>query len=390
MHRPLSLSARSRFDPGTSHDDAVAVGDVVDLSESNPTRVGLAGPVLASEIFRSAPVEPYAPDPLGLASARQAIAKSYGERGISIDPGRIVLTASTSEAYAWLFKLLCDPGDEVLIPTPSYPLFECLARLEAVRTVSYPLLREEAFRIDIAMLRARIGERTRAIVVVAPNNPTGSLVHEEDAHALDEIAREHGLALVVDEVFADYLFASPSPALRRSFAGAAMKSTCFVLSGLSKVLLSPQLKLGWVLVGGPQSDELMHRLSVIADTFLSVSSPAQLALPALLSARHTIQSEMSARLAENMKTLERLTADSTSRVRTLRPTGGWSALVEVPRVMSEDAWVTLLAREAGVRVQPGWFYDIEDGGTLVLSLIVEPSRFQLGVERLCQLVSRHS
>jgi hypothetical protein len=288
-----------------------------------------------------------------------------------------VLTASTSEAYAWLFKLLCDPGDEVLIPTPSYPLFECLARLEAVRTVSYPLLREEAFRIDIAMLRARIGERTRAIVVVAPNNPTGSLVHEEDAHALDEIAREHGLALVVDEVFADYLFASPSPALRRSFAGAAMKSTCFVLSGLSKVLLSPQLKLGWVLVGGPQSDELMHRLSVIADTFLSVSSPAQLALPALLSARHTIQSEMSARLAENMKNLERLTADSTSRGAHAAADGWLVGARRSPAGDERRRLVTLSHARPGC-VQPGWFYDIEDGGTLVLSLIVEPSRFQLG------------
>lgn len=390
MPRPLSLSERSRFDPGPSHDAEVATGDVIDLTVSNPTRVGLTGPAIASETFSSAPSEPYAPDPLGLSSARQAIAASYRERGISIDPARIVLTASSSEAYAWLFKLLCDPGEEVLIPTPSYPLFECLARLEAVRTVSYPLLREEAFRIDTATLRARIGEKTRAIVMVAPNNPTGSLVHEEDAQAIDEIAHEHGLALIVDEVFADYLLGSPPAALRRTFAGAATKSTCFILNGLSKMLLAPQLKLGWVLVGGPSNDAVLHRLSIIADTFLSVSSPAQLALPALLGTRAAIQAELAARLTENMATLERLTAHPSSGVRALRPTGGWSALVQVPRVMSEDAWVTALAREAGVRVQPGWFYDVDDGGTLVLSLIVEPPRFELGVRRLCELVSRHS
>jgi alanine-synthesizing transaminase len=259
-----------------------------------------------------------------------------------------------------------------------------------VRTVSYPLLREEAFRIDTAGVRARIGERTRAIVMVAPNNPTGSLVHEEDARLLDEIAHEHGLALIVDEVFADYLLESPAPALRATFAGVATASTCFVLSGLSKVLLSPQLKLGWVLVGGPESDEIMERLSIIADTFLSVSSPAQLALPALLQARPQIQSELRARIANNMETLARLTADPSCPARARRPTGGWSALVEVPRVMSEDAWVRSLVTKAGVRVQPGWFYDVEDGGTLVLSLIVEPARFELGVEKLCELVARHS
>ena len=387
--RRSPLSARSRFDPNAGHEPGLAGGGI-DLSESNPTRVGLSGPLRAAEIFRETPCEPYAPDPLGLASARRAVVESYAERGIAIDEERIVLTASTSEAYGWLFKLLCDPGDEVLIPTPSYPLFDCLARLESVRTVSYPLLREEGFRIDTAALRARIGDRTRAIVVVAPNNPTGSLVHEEDARLLDAIAVEHGLALIVDEVFADYLLPAPSPRLRRSFAGVASTAPCFVLSGLSKVLLSPQLKLGWMLVGGPDAGEIMHRLGIIADTFLSVSSPVQLALPSLLRARTSIQGELRARIERNLTTLETAATRSGAAVRVRRPTGGWSALIEVPRVMSEDGWVEALAREAGVRVHPGWFYDIEDGGTLVVSLIPEPERFERAVDALCDLVRRSS
>lgn len=389
MRRP-PLSARSRFEPSASDDAASAAGDIVDLTETNPTRIGLVGPARAAEIFRSTASEPYAPDPMGLPSARRAVAQSYAERSISIDPEQVLLTASTSEAYAWLFKLLCDPGDEVLIPTPSYPLFDCLARLEAVRTVSYPLLRAEGFRIDVEAVRARVGERTRAIVIVAPNNPTGSLVHEEDARALDALAHEHGLALIVDEVFADYLIDPAPPTLRATFAGVATASRCFVLSGLSKVLLAPQLKLGWVLVGGPRDDEISHRLSIIADTFLSVSSPAQLALPSLLGARSPIQAEIRERILQNVDTLGRLTSGAGSPVRALRPHGGWSALLEVPRVMSEDAWVALLLREAAVRVQPGWFYDIEDGGTLVLSTIVEPARFEPAVAKLCELVARHS
>lgn len=388
--RPAFFSERSRFTPpsGTPLATGPTSDLVIDLTETNPTRVGLAGPRRVAAALHAVRDAHYEPDPLGMLCAREAVAKSYAERGISIDPSRILLTASTSEAYAWLFKLLCDPGDEVLIPRPSYPLFDCLARLEAVRTVDYPLLREEGFRIDTHALERLVGERTRAIVLVAPNNPTGTLVHEEDAAAIEALASRHGLALIVDEVFADYLRPDLGPHLRRTFAGRAPTCTCFVLSGLSKVMLAPQLKLGWMIVSGPAADSARERLEIIADTFLSVSSPVQLALPAILAERASVQAELSQRLAENVRTLAIATADDTSPVRALWGHGGWCALIELPRIMSEDDWVHSLAERANVLVQPGWFYDIADGGTLIVSLIVEPTRFRAGIERVIEQVAR--
>ncbi len=380
------LSGRSSFRAGSAEPTSTATpaGELLDLAQWNPTVVGLSGPARVQEVLCETKFRGYEPDPRGTMAAREAIAQSYGERGLAVEPRQVVCTASTSEAYAFLFKLLCDPGDEVLIPTPSYPLFDCLAQLESVRTVTYPLLREESFRIDTGALTRALSERTRAIVLVAPNNPTGTLVHQDDLAYLDELARRHGVALICDEVFADYLWPDLGGQLVRSLIG-RVRAQCFVLSGLSKVMASPQLKLGWIVVGDPDESEVMRRLELIADTFLSVSTQVQDALPAMLALRAEVQGELRVRLAHNRSCLLELLEPPTR----LAPShGGWTALLELPRVMSEDAWVATLRRDASLLVQPGWFYDLTDGGTLALSLIAPPDEFREGVSRLLELVER--
>lgn len=363
----------------------------IDLTESNPTRVDLRSVGdLAAELGRDRSADRYDPDPRGARGARGAVARYYAERGLDVDPERIVLSASTSEAYAWIFKLLCDPGDVVLVPTPSYPLFSYLAALEAVRVVSYPLARSEGFRVDVDRLESLAREHgARAIVIVAPNNPTGTLVDARDARHIDEIAQRLGVALVVDEVFGDYVWDRRAGAeLVASFIG-ARPSLTFVLSGLSKVLCAPGLKLGWIVVEGPNREarEALARLEIVADTYLSVSTPVQVAASALFGRRRQIQAELMGRIHENLRALEASVAGAPSGALRVVPShGGWTCLVEVPRIMDEAAWVSVLARKAAVLAQPGFFFDLEDGGTLALSLIVEPSAFAEGVARLVACV----
>ncbi len=365
---------------------------VIDLTESNPTRIDLrSARSLSAELGRDRASDRYDPDPRGMIEARSAIARYYRERGLfEVQPDRIVLSASTSEAYAWIFKLLCDPGDVVLVPSPSYPLFSYLAALEAVRVVSYPLVRSEGFRIDVERVASLAREhRARAVVVVAPNNPTGTLVEERDARSLERVAEELGIALVVDEVFGDYVWdPRGAEALRPSFVGPRPCLT-FVLSGLSKVLCAPGLKLGWTVVDGPEQEarEALDRLEIVADTYLSVSTPVQVATGALLERRREIQSELRQRIDENRRALASAIAQAPSGALRVAPGhGGWTSLVEVPRIMAEAAWVKILAGRAGVLVQPGFFFDIEDGGTLALSLIVEPVAFAEGIGRLVTCV----
>lgn len=360
--------------------------DLVDLTETNPTRVGLATNRDLAALLGSG--VGYEPEPRGHPRAREAVARYYAERGVKVEPEAIMLSASTSEAYAWLFKLLCDPGEEVVVPTPSYPLFSYLASLEGVVVRSYPLVRAEGFRVDTDALRSAIGPRTKAIVVVAPNNPTGTLLHEEDARALDELAQSHGLALVVDEVFGDYVDANAAAGFRRWFAGTT-ESLCFVMSGLSKVCCAPGLKLGWTTVTGAGATDALARLEVIADTYLSVATPVQLALPSILERCAAIQAELWARITLNRSTLEDTVRRAPSgSLRVVPSHGGWMSLLEVPRVVDEDAWVAELALEAGVLVQPGYFFDLTDGGTLALSLIVSPSNFERGVAALVAHIER--
>ncbi|MFO0552852.1 MAG: pyridoxal phosphate-dependent aminotransferase [Polyangiaceae bacterium] len=359
-----------------------------DLTETNPTRDGLHAARRALPPLSQVDPSLYEPSPAGAPSARAAVSRYYAERGLEVAPERVVLTASTSEAYAWLFKLLCDPGDEVLIPSPSYPLFQCLAALEAVRLVPYPLLRDEDFRVDVDAIARLAGPRARAIIVVSPNNPTGTVLLEEDAARLEELASERGLSIIADEVFGDYVRAEPAT-LRGSFAG-ARRGRVFVLSGLSKVLCAPQLKLGWIALAG-QADELdrtRDRLELVADTFLSVATPVQLALGALLDARAVIQAELRERIRTNLEAVDRAARelDPAGLTRFSSGHGGWTGLFEIPRLHEEDAWVRLFAERARVLVHPGWFYELQGGRTFVVSLIVEPRAFELGVRALLDLV----
>lgn len=297
--------------------------------------------------------------------------------GGSVDPDRIVLTASTSEAYSYLFKLLCDPGDEVIVPAPSYPLFELLAQLECVRVAQYPLHYHDGWFADIDALGSLITPRTRAIVWVNPNNPTGSYLKRPEYLAIADLCGTHGLALISDEVFADYEIEPESGTVRTLTAESECLS--FSLSGLSKVCGLPQMKLGWIVAQGPASRPALDKLEWISDTFLSVSTPVQLAAGPLLEARHTVQTQIRERTLANLFHLREATANSACRV--LRTEGGWYATLQVPRVRSEEAW-TLELLERGVLVQPGYFFDFEPEAFLVLSLLTETPVFAQGVRHI--------
>jgi aspartate/methionine/tyrosine aminotransferase len=357
---------------------------VADLTEGNPTRAGLGDPALVA-LLGDPRGALYAPSALGDERARAAVARYYEDRGLAVAKDQVCLSASTSEAYGWLFKLLCERGDEVLVPAPSYPLFSFLAALEDVSLVPYPLVRAEHFRIDLAALAAAAGPRARAVILVHPNNPTGSFVRRDEAAEVAALCRDRGLALIVDEVFGDFAF-DPLPADRRpSFAG-EREALTFVLSGLSKVVAQPQLKLGWIAVSGPEAiaREAMGRLEVVADTYLSVSTPVQLALPEILARRGPVQAAVRARVAANLAALDAAIAAAGEHapVRRLPADGGWYAVIEVPRTQEEDAWVESLVREDGVLVHPGYFFDFAEAGTLVVSLLPEEETFRSAITRV--------
>ncbi len=362
---------------------------VDDLTESNPTRAGL-GSLTLSALLGHPRGAAYAPAALGHPDARAAVSRYYDERGLHVATDRVCLAASTSEAYGWLFKLLCERGDEVLIPAPSYPLFGFLAALEDVELVSYPLVRAEGFRVDVAALAAAAGPRVRAIILVNPNNPTGTFVHEDDARAIAAIARDRGLALIVDEVFGDYPTRTLPRGRRASFVGEDQALT-FVLSGLSKVVAQPQLKLAWIAVSGPRelADEAMGRLDVVADTYLSVSTPVQLALPEILAARAPIQARVRARTAANLAHLDAAIAEvPDAPVRRLSVEGGWYAVLEVARTRTEDEWVALLLESDRVVVHPGYFFDFGEDGYLVVSLLTPDDAFAQAIDRVVRRLAR--
>lgn len=346
---------------------------LLDLTQSNPTDAGLEYPaqkILAA--FNDSRSLRYDPSAFGLPSAREAVSQYYGD---AVGIGRIVLTASTSEAYSYLFKLLCDPGEEVLVPRPSYPLFEFLAQLEGVSVVQYPMRYSHGWHIDLDALKSAVTERTRAIVFVNPNNPTGSYLKEHEYEFLADL----GVPIIMDEVFRDYGFA-PDPERVETVAGRDDVLT-FALSGLSKVSALPQMKAGWIVCGGPEAErtEALRRLELIADTFLSVSTPVQYALPELLSRRTDLQQSIQSRCAANLRTLQTLAEDSPARV--LQVEGGWYAPLQVPRVRTEEEWVLHLIESQGVLVQPGFFFDFESEAYLILSLLTEPATFKEGASR---------
>jgi alanine-synthesizing transaminase len=359
--------------------------DVVDLTESNPTRVGLKYPddLLASLCDQRA--AKYEPDPLGLRTAREAVAADFHRRGARVSPDHIGLTASTSEAYAFLFKLFCNPGDTVLVPQPSYPLFEHLTRLESVHPSAYPLEYHGTWRIDVDGVRRSITDRARALLIVSPNNPTGSFLHSGDLVQLSELCASHDMALIGDEVFADYPLDDAPDAC--SVLAQSDAVTCS-LGGLSKSAGLPQLKLGWVAFTGPPTmlSSIVGAYEVIADSYLSVSSPVQVAAASLLRAGAAIRVQIQERIATNLMRLRQLAANY-PEVSVLRCEGGWSAVVQVPAIRSEESLVLELLTDDHVLVHPGYFFDFAREAFVILSLLVDPQSFERGVARLLSRVS---
>lgn len=354
---------------------------LVDLVSQNPTRAGFEYPgeaILAALAERAS--LSYEPHPLGLRQAREALSSDWAERGLSVSPDQLVLTSSTSEAYSLLFKLLCDPGDRVLIPEPSYPLFEMLASLDAVETRGYRLSYDGAWSIDLDSVRRGLDERARAIVVVSPNNPTGSFLKRDELEGLVEL----GVPLIVDEVFWPYAFGVDE---RRVTSGAECSTgLVFALDGLSKRAALPQMKLGWITVGGEPKlqREALARLELANDSYLSANGPALHALHRLLEVTRPLAGAILHRLKKNLAELERLLADSA--LGTLHVEGGWYACLRLPETESEETWVRWFS-EAGIRVHPGWFYDFSQGSHVVVSLLVEPATFASGITRMREVVN---
>lgn len=356
---------------------------ILDLTESNPTRIGLEYPreEILSALARPAALA-YDPQPRGLAVAREAVAGYYAARGCQVSPDRIHLTASTSEAYSFLFKLLTDHGQSVLVPQPSYPLFEFLATLEGVRLVPYQLEYHHpaGWRIDFDSLIRAATPETRAIILVSPNNPTGSFLKSRELDELNEFCRTNRLAIIADEVFGDYAFTDDSARIP-SLVGND-KVLTFVMSGLSKILALPQMKLGWIVTNGPAelTAEAGERLDLIADTFLSVGAPVQHALPEWLNLQDRIQAGIMERVQGNLDWLSRKVVDTPCRL--LRVEGGWCATLEVPRHMPEEDWILSLLGRDEVLVHPGYFFDFQREAFLILSLLTPPDRFQAGMDKI--------
>ncbi|MFB3812970.1 MAG: pyridoxal phosphate-dependent aminotransferase [Terriglobales bacterium] len=393
---------------------------LLDLTASNPTTVGLR---YDEQAILAALADPaalrYQPEPKGLLSARKAVVEYYRERlnprsprgGQSpnhsitqslnhpiarspdafVGPDAITLTVSTSEAYSFVFRLLCDPGDEVLVPAPSYPLFEFLAHLQDVRLAPYSLFYDHGWHIDFHSLESRLTSRSRAIILVHPNNPTGSLVKAVEADQLSVLCQRHTLALIVDEVFLDYALPSDhpitgSPDHPMSFAFNPDALT-FTLSGISKISGLPQMKLAWIVTSGPQEQvgHALSRLEIIADTYLSMNAPIQLAAPVLLAQRHQVCEQLTARIKANLAELDRQLAQQQPCSR-LQVEGGWYVILRVPAIRTDEQLAIELLENTGVLVQPGYFYDFRQDGYLVLSLITPEEEFAQGMRKVLGFV----
>ncbi|MGA7220163.1 MAG: pyridoxal phosphate-dependent aminotransferase [Candidatus Sulfotelmatobacter sp.] len=367
-------------------DVAAGGATILDLTLSNPTRAGLRydeSRILQS--LASPRSMDYEPQPKGLLSAREGVADYYrAQHGIAdFDPERLILTTSTSEGYSFVFRLLCNPGDELLVPKPSYPLFEFLADLQDVKLVPYPLIYDHGWQMDFPSLAKAVSSRTRGVVAVHPNNPTGSFVKPHELELLNRFCREHGLAVIADEVFLDY---AHDRARRESFA-ANRDVLTFTLSGVSKISALPQMKVAWIATSGPAVEVVgaLARLEVIADTFLSMSAPIQWAVPALLEQRHSIQRQLLERVLANLAELDRQLAGQKVCER-LSVEGGWYAVLRVPVTQTDEELAVDLLRRQSVLVHPGHFYDFASDGYLVLSLITPQAEFAEGIGRLFELM----
>jgi alanine-synthesizing transaminase len=342
-------------------------GTLLDLTNSNPTKAGLQYPLdELADVMSRASRAPYDPQPLGIASAREAVA-----RELSCDAGDVVITASTSEAYSFLFKLLCDPGDAVLTAKPSYPLLEHLAALELIDLHYFPLEFHKRWEVEPARISEVLTDRTRAMLVVNPNNPTGSYIREAEQDAIADF----GLPVISDEVFHPFAFGDASPSLVRDDV------LTFTLGGLSKSAGLPHYKLGWIRVSGPSKAEAIAALELIADNFLSVATPVQAALPELLAIAPRIREAIQKRTSANLAAL-RATITNYPAATVLPVEGGWSAIIRVPRIESDEALALRLIEDHGVVVHPGYFFDFDADGYIVVSLLTEPEVFNEGIRRI--------
>jgi aspartate/methionine/tyrosine aminotransferase len=379
---------------------------IADLTASNPTRCGFVYPASLLEALTDPRALDYDPQPRGLPAAREAVCRYYADHGVALDPGQIVLTTSTSEAYSFLFRLLCDPGAESLVPQPGYPLFDYLATLDDVRIKAAPLVYHDGWQIDFEGVRRAISAETRAIVVVHPNNPTGHFTKPWEAEELARVCRANDLSLIVDEVFLDYGMGATTESkgdTGRAGAGLEARTTAgletgatkessetagsfaaglegvpvFVVSGLSKISGLPQMKAAWIVATGPGKTEALERLEVIADTFLSMNAPVQWALPAWLGNRAEIQEQIRARVRANLAELDRQLATLPTLQR-LVVEGGWYAVLRVP-ALEPDEQTVLALLERGVWVHPGYFFGLPQSGWLVMSLLGNEAEFDGGM-----------
>lgn len=382
--------ATERNDITTHIGEQRALGHtLLDLTNSNPTSAFSSYPhSLLRKAFSEISDFAYDPDPKGLQAARMEIARYYEERNILLDENRIILTASTSEAYSMLFKLFCDAGDEILVPCPSYPLFEFLASLESVSVVPYELHYDGAWHIDFDHLQRQISRRTKAIVVVNPNNPTGTYLSDAECDALLSIASHRHLPLISDEVFMDFDIL-PRKTICRTLIGRDQVMS-FSLNGLSKAAGMPQVKLAWIALNGRPSEveTVRARLELISDTYLSVGTPVQKQLGSLLQIGQAFQAEIRARLRENVHLLDESLRDTAAH--RLHMDGGWSAVVQLPKTRTEENWTLSFLKEEKVVVQPGFYFDMPPGAFVVLSLLTEPAQFQEGLRRISANVRRNS
>jgi alanine-synthesizing transaminase len=375
--------AQNRFTQALAEVRA-AGAKVLDLTVSNPTRAGLYydAPAILG-VLASPHALDYDPQSKGLREAREAVAEYYrvdhAVRGL--DAEQIVLTTSTSEGYSFVFRLLCNAGDELLVPKPSYPLFEFLADLQDVKLVPYELIYDHGWQMDLPSLEKAVTVRTRGVVVVHPNNPTGSYVKDGEVAMLNSLCRERGLAVIADEVFLDYQLADTA----HSTFVKNQDVLAFTLSGLSKIAALPQMKVAWVVTGGPQHQaaEARARLEVIADTYLSMNAPLQWATPTLLQQRKSLQPQLLSRVKENLAELDRQLAAQQACQR-LSLEGGWYAVLRVPVTRSDEELAIELLREKSVLVHPGHFYDFPSDGHLVLSLITPQREFAEGMSAIIQ------
>ncbi len=366
---------------------------IADLTASNPTRCGCSfAPRLLAALTDARALD-YDPQPRGLLSGRQAVCAYYADHGVALQPEQIVLTTSTSEAYSFLFRLLCDPGSEILSFLPGYPLFDFLAVLDDVRLQAAPLLYDHGWQIDPEGLRRAVTPQTRAIVLVHPNNPTGHFTKAWEAAALARLCREFDLALIVDEVFLDYQFrGGPGVSVGKvesasSFAAGLEGVAVFVVSGLSKIAGLPQMKAAWIAAAGPEACTALDRLEVIADTFLSMNAPVQCALPAWLEGRAAIQEQIRERVAANLCELDRQLRRLLAVTR-LEAEGGWYAVLRIPALQPDEQTVlALLGR--GVWVHPGYFFGMPPSGWLVVSLLAPVEEFSRGVSGLVDFLGQH-